>query len=213
MCPYTRTPPFVWYYLNEQCCHSYSVKDHSVMYTLNFNIIKCTSVKNSLKSNRENLMSCCNDVQWSFTLSLGSIANRMTVHDFFNSMNIWKVQGVGSLLVVLSLKNKGPIIFSSFTLLLHLSIIVNSWNSAVLLLFMTVYIILFRQIKRETLCHTAVIIEKHMNTNYYSCIIAKRLLLLNSSIQLEALVWWLISEQCYNSSDVSILKLTYDTCL
>ncbi len=82
MCPYTWTPPFVWYYLNEECCHN-SVKDHSVMYTLNF-IIECTSVKNSLKSNRENLMNWVVAMTYNeashYPLDL-SIVNRMTVHE------------------------------------------------------------------------------------------------------------------------------------
>ena len=93
MCPYTGTTPFVWYYLNEQCCQNYSVKDHSVMYTLNF-IIEYTSVKNSLKSN---LMSWAVAMTYNeashYPLDL-SIVNRMTVHEpiytsdgskFFNS--------------------------------------------------------------------------------------------------------------------------------
>ena len=101
MCPYTGTTPFVWYYLNEQCCHNYSVKDHSVMYTLNF-IIECTSVKNSLKSNRENLMSWVVAMTYNeashYPLDL-SIVNRMTVHEpiyifngskFFNSKKYMK---------------------------------------------------------------------------------------------------------------------------
>ena len=107
MCPYTGTTPFVWYYLNEQCCHNYSVKDHSVMYTLNF-IIECTSVKNSLKFNRGNVMSWVAAMTYNeashYPLDL-SIVNRMTVHEpiyifngskFFNSKNIWKVLRVCS---------------------------------------------------------------------------------------------------------------------
>ncbi len=75
------------------------------MYTLNF-IIEYTLVKNSLKSNRENLMSWVVAMTYNealhYPLDL-SIANRMTVHEpiyrtdgskFFHSMNKWMVLGV-----------------------------------------------------------------------------------------------------------------------
>ena len=99
----------------------------TVTLTANF-IIECTSVKYSLKSNVE--ISWVELLQWRAMklLIVPLIYLLLTLWLSMNSSTTWKVLGVCSLLVVismiqiLSLKNNGSIILKSFTVLLYISI-------------------------------------------------------------------------------------------
>ena len=143
----------------------------------------------------------------------------MTVHEpiytfngskFFNSMNKWMVLGVFSLLVVYQWtkyyhwKIKAPSsLVHSLYYYIYLSLLIAeilryfsySWQ----------YILFYSDKLKEKPC----IIQRLSSKNIWIQII---IILLNSSIQLKRLSddWSLNSAI---TADVSILKLTYDTCM